>query len=139
MIAVALPMVVGIALAAHFDEIPERMPVHWNAIGVADRFWPKSIPLVFAHILAALGLMLVLHVYVPALRSIRHLDPRAMRKALTALSLSSSLLFSLRAAGPLVTILTPDLDLSWLTVFVAAQTVAIVVAIVLKIYAMPEP
>lgn len=138
-ISFVIPSAVGIALAAYFDQLPERMPVHWNVIGIADQFWPKSIPLVFARILAAFGVLLVLHIYVPMMPKMRYLDPRVLRKALTGLGLSSSLLFSLMAASPLTKILAPDLDLSWIVWFLIALTLTIVVSIVLKVSAMPEP
>jgi uncharacterized membrane protein len=47
-------------LLAHFDELPERYPVHWGASGQADRWVEKSMAAVLAPSAVGAGLLLML-------------------------------------------------------------------------------
>ena len=47
--------------AAVYDSLPNPVPVHWNADGVADRFAPKGIWSVFGPILLGVGTVALLY------------------------------------------------------------------------------
>ena len=48
--------------AAVYDNLPDPIPVHWNAAGVADRFAAKDIWSVFGPILLGIGMVALLFV-----------------------------------------------------------------------------
>lgn len=114
-VSIALPMLAGVALAVTYERLPQVWPVHWSVSGAADAFWPRSIPIVFSHVLAAFGVLLVLHVYLPS-------EPRyrALASAIPALSCSTSALLSLLAVRPVVRVAEPELDITWLIVLAFA-------------------
>jgi uncharacterized membrane protein len=56
----AFPLAVAAYLRAHWDEIPARFPVHWDARNHANRFADKSAQAVYGPVLFAGGMMLIL-------------------------------------------------------------------------------
>jgi uncharacterized membrane protein len=91
---------VGVTLAAGWDRLPERFPVHWRAAGVPDRWanrtpWEIFSPLVMgaALCLAMLGLRAALVAFSP----LRAGDPRAVatRRLLSVVLLGVSFLLAL--------------------------------------------
>jgi uncharacterized membrane protein len=54
------PLAAAAWLRAHWDEIPARFPVHWNAHNVANRWAGKSPRAVYGPLLFSGGLMLML-------------------------------------------------------------------------------
>lgn len=56
----ALPLAAAAYLRAHWEEIPARFPVHWDAHNVANRWADKSASAVYGPLLFAGGMMLVM-------------------------------------------------------------------------------
>jgi uncharacterized membrane protein len=60
-LALVPPLLLAIALATAYDSVPDPMPVHWGADGVADSWAARSLPLLMAvalgtPVIAVLGL-----------------------------------------------------------------------------------
>jgi uncharacterized membrane protein len=58
--AFALPLAAAGWLFAHWDEIPARFTIHWNAAGVADRWADKTPRNVYGVLVYGCGMMLFL-------------------------------------------------------------------------------
>jgi uncharacterized membrane protein len=58
--AFVLPIAAARWLRAHWEQIPERFPVHWNAIGQSDRWADKTPHAVYGPLLYGCGMMLFL-------------------------------------------------------------------------------
>lgn len=125
-ISIALPTLAGIALAATYDALPDTWPVHWSITGVGDKFWAKSVPLVFSHVLTAFGALLVLHLYVPSEPRFRRYDPQALLAVCSTVGASLSLLLSLLAIRPLAPLFAPRVKMIWLLAPVTAVLIVTV-------------
>jgi uncharacterized membrane protein len=58
--AFAFPAAAGAWLRAHWDEIPERFPIHWDAAGLPNRWADKGFHSVYGPLLYGCGMMLFL-------------------------------------------------------------------------------
>jgi uncharacterized membrane protein len=58
--AFALPIATAAWLRDHWDEIPQRFPVHWDAAGEPNRWVAKTAQAVYAPLLYGSGMMLFL-------------------------------------------------------------------------------
>jgi uncharacterized membrane protein len=60
LLAFALPLAAAAWLRAHWSEIPQRFPIHWNIHDEADGWAEKSVRGVYGPLLFAGGMMLVM-------------------------------------------------------------------------------
>jgi uncharacterized membrane protein len=109
--AFVLPVGAAIYLRARWYEIPERFPVHWNAVGVADRWTDKTphgvyMPLLFAAALMLFILLLGLGMFYGARRGPQRI---AVLKILLAMIYFEGLVFTWVGLMPVL-----QLPVAWL-------------------------
>ncbi len=125
-VLIAVTILVG---AFAYDAIPESIPVHWNSLGEATDFAPKSLLTAFAGPLIALGITTLLLALASALRArgvrLRAEDgPHAAERA-AAEQWSTQGLLSWCA----LLLTAGALTLSFITWFVPEDSAAVVVAV----------
>lgn len=111
-IVLALPLAflagVGALLAARWDRIPDRFPVHWGLAGTPDRWAERSALAAFGPVLAGAALvllMLALRGRLPALAARRGRGPEAIRVgegALLGAAYATAAVLGAAAARPLL-------------------------------------
>ena len=104
--AFAFPLAAAAYLRAHWDEIPVRIPVHWDAHNHVNRWADKSVRAVYGPPLFAGGIMLIMVLLTLALfyGSRRGRQRTAIVKMLVATIYFLGLLFSGIGLMPVVTL-----------------------------------
>lgn len=124
-------------LRLRWDDLPARLPMHWNWRGEADRFVARDLPAAALPLLSGLALCLLMG----ALQlGIRHGAPRSpMRPFTLRLVLAGEYFCALACCGVLAAAVTGGRLLAPLLVFAAAATVALMVAILVVARRTPRP
>ena len=113
----ALLMLTGLWIARHWEQIPERIPIHWGVTGTPDRWIARSAPHISGLLLVAavpcLGLLLLSYALVSATRRVRAIGPagaaeRRFRLINLGILLGVEYLVALSFALPLLFSATAD-------------------------------
>ena len=123
-------------LRARWDELPARLPMHWNFNGDPDRFVPRTLAGVGGPLLLGLAVCLLM---VGLQLGLRHGAPRtAMRPFSLRLVLAGEYFAAFACCGVLAAAATSGRMLRPLLILTAASTAALMVATVVMARRTPR-